>query len=163
MADKWYPHQESIRVPLIIRDPRIKQEKVGTTNDAFTLNIDLAPTILGAAGITAPKKYMGRDISQLYLRETAHEQWRSEFFYEHPMIGWAQQVPASEALVRKDFKYMYWPDYEFEQLFDLINDPGELDDVSKKNDTKIQDVLKEMKERFDELKQLIKSNQIVTL
>eukprot|EP00804_Cyclotella_cryptica_P010344 CCRYP_012273-RA/>CCRYP_012273-RA protein AED:0.16 eAED:0.17 QI:0/-1/0/1/-1/1/1/0/538 len=47
LADKWYPHQESIRVPLIVRDPRMKEEMRGTTNDAFTLNIDLAPTILG--------------------------------------------------------------------------------------------------------------------
>ncbi|MDA7675264.1 sulfatase-like hydrolase/transferase, partial [Akkermansiaceae bacterium] len=42
LADKWYPHQESIRVPLIIRDPRMAQEKKGTTNDDFTLSVDLA-------------------------------------------------------------------------------------------------------------------------
>ena len=45
----------SIRVPLIIRDPRMKDEKKGTTNDAFALNIDLAPTILAAAGLPAPE------------------------------------------------------------------------------------------------------------
>lgn len=43
LADKWYPHQENIRVPLIIRDPRMLEDKHGSTNDEFTLNVDLAP------------------------------------------------------------------------------------------------------------------------
>ena len=67
LADKWYPHQESIRVPLIIRDPRMPSNKKGTTNDDFTLSVDLAPTILAAAGIEAPKRMQGRDIADLYL------------------------------------------------------------------------------------------------
>ena len=70
-----YPHQESIRVPLIIHDPRMKDELKGTTNDAFTLNIDLAPTILAAAGIETPEKMMGRDMSPLYLDQA---DWREE-------------------------------------------------------------------------------------
>ena len=65
LADKWYPHQESIRVPLIVVDPRMADSKVGQTNDSFTLNVDLAPTILGAAGITVPKGMQGRDILQI--------------------------------------------------------------------------------------------------
>ena len=35
-------------------------------------------------------------------------------------------IPASEALVRKDYKYFYWPDFNYEQLFDLTNDPGKV-------------------------------------
>ena len=50
LAGKWYPHVESTKVPLLIYDPRMPTEKRGTTiDDTFTLNIDLAPTILGAA------------------------------------------------------------------------------------------------------------------
>jgi arylsulfatase A-like enzyme len=75
LADKWYPRQESVqRTPLIICDPRMKHK--GTTNDAFTLNIDLPPTILGVAGIAPPDKYMGQDMSQLYLKEFANDEWR---------------------------------------------------------------------------------------
>jgi arylsulfatase len=163
LADKWYPHQESIRTPLIIRDPRMKDSDKGTTNDAFTLNIDLAPTILGAAGIAPPDKYMGQDMSQLYLKESANDEWRKEFFYEHPVISKASYIPSLEALVRKDYKYMYWPDYGYEQLFDLKKDPGELDDLWNSTDPQVRDVLREMKSRFDELKQLVKSDAVVTL
>lgn len=150
-------------MPLIIRDPRALEEKIGTSNDDFTLNIDLAPTILGAAGIEPPDKYMGRDISQLYLKPFKKDQWRTEFFYEHPKIGYNQAIPASEALVRRDYKYMFWPDWDFEQMFDLVNDPGELNDISNSTDPKIKEVLKEMKSRFVELKKLVKSDEMVTL
>ena len=33
-ADKWYPYEESIRVPLIVRDPRMANEKHGPDSNA---------------------------------------------------------------------------------------------------------------------------------
>ncbi len=50
LADKWYPYEESIRVPLIVRDPRLPPRGRGRTLDQFALNIDIAPTIVSAAG-----------------------------------------------------------------------------------------------------------------
>ena len=49
MAEKWFPHEESIRVPLIVWDPRMDRGKAGMVNDDFTLNVDLAPTILSVS------------------------------------------------------------------------------------------------------------------
>lgn len=142
----------------------MKEETRGTTNDAFTLNIDLAPTILGAAGISPPKKFMGRDISQIYLTRSAYSTWRTEFFYEHPASKPdPNTIPASEALVRKNYKYMYWPSYKYEQLFDLVKDPGELEDIFNSTDPGIVSIKNEMKKRFAELKKLVKSDEIITL
>ncbi len=162
LADKWYPHQESIRVPLIIVDPRMKGKYHGTTDDAFTLSVDLAPTILGAAGIRPPARMQGRDIRELYsravdpegLRAVAYAPWRTEFFYEHPTLRSKDFIPASEALVRKDFKYLYWPEDNVEQLFDLINDPIEENDLA--GDPEHADKLVEMRKRFRELKEAAK-------
>ena len=103
IADKWYPHQESIRVPLIVRDPRMTAKQHGRTNDDFTLNVDLAPTILAAVGIPAPSTMQGRDIAPLYLLANKPP-WRTEFFYEHAMLQSKDFIPASQALVRKDWK-----------------------------------------------------------
>jgi arylsulfatase len=149
LADKWYPHQESIRVPLIIRDPRMPKDRRGTTNDDFTLNVDLAPTLLAAAGIKAPERMQGRDMSPLYLAETKPE-WRSEFFYEHATLRNKDFIPASEALVRKNWKYMYWPEHDYEQLFDLKADPIEENDQAR--ESKHAERLAEMRKRFQELK-----------
>ncbi|MGJ8724524.1 MAG: sulfatase family protein [Roseibacillus sp.] len=149
LGDKWYPHQESIRVPLIINDPRMPKEKHGSTNDDFTLNVDLAPTILSAIGIEAPQNMQGQDIAPLYLSEKSPE-WRSEFFYEHPTLRNAEFIPASEALVRKDYKYFYWPEQEVEQLFHLKTDPIEEQDLI--DDPEHAEVLAEMRQRFAKLK-----------
>lgn len=158
LGDKWYPHQESIRVPLIIVDPRTPADMHGTINDEFTLSVDLAPTILGAVGISAPQTMQGRDMSDLYLPDSAGTEpiapWRDEFFYEHPTLRDADFIPASEALVRKDWKYMYWPEEDVEQLFDLVNDPIEENDLAA--DPEHAEKLAEMRQRFNELKEAAK-------
>jgi arylsulfatase len=127
LAGKWYPHEESIRVPLIIQDPRMDPSHHGTTNDDFTLSVDLATTILGAANVSPHPRMQGRDISELYLNSATD--WREEFFYEHPTHLSKGRIPGSTALVRKDWKYMRWIDFGLEQLFDLKNDPHELNDL----------------------------------
>jgi arylsulfatase len=135
LADKWYPFEESIRVPLIVLDPRLSPNHRGTTDDAIVLNVDLAPTILRAAGLAAPPRMQGRDLAPLYLdkgvagADQVVRQWRTDFFYEHPTIARIERIPYSEALVRKDIKYVTWPDYDLEQLFDLGHDPHETTDV----------------------------------
>ncbi len=149
LADKWYPHQESIRVPLVIRDPRMPQTLHGTTNDEFTLSVDLAPTILAATGCEVPERMQGTDMAPLYTSNTPPE-WRDEFFYEHATLRDASFIPASEALVRKDWKYFYWPEQDYEQLFHIAVDPHEENDLAR--DSQHADKLAEMRQRFAELK-----------
>lgn len=149
LADKWYAHQESIRVPLIVRDPRMAVENRGRTCDDFTLNVDLAPTLLAATGIKAPATMQGRDVAPLYLA-SEKPAWRSEFFYEFANFGGGVRMPGSEALVRKDWKYFYWPDFKLEQLFHLEADPLEEHDLA--GDPAQLARLAEMRKRFNELK-----------
>ena len=174
LADKWYPYEESIRVPLIIRDPRMSHSVRGTLNDEFALNIDLAPTILGAAGLSSllPSTSMqGRDIADLYLpsnpgyvgpsrrnnegqqqqpqqqQQQAHP-WRKEFYYEFPHIQ--TTIPPSVALVRKHYKYIDWWFHGHEELFDLRNDPFELHNIA--NDTRWDALKREMHHRLHALR-----------
>jgi arylsulfatase len=155
LADKWYPHQESIRVPLIVRDPRLPVGKRGGTNDNFTLNVDLAPTILAATGVEVPATMQGRDFAPLYLSaESPAPAWREEFFYEHASVGSVERIPSSEALVRKDWKYFYWPDFKLEQLFHVEADPFEETDLAK--DPEQASRLTEMRRRFADLKATVK-------
>lgn len=149
LADKWYPFDESIRVPLIVLDPRLPRDKQGGTSDAFTLNVDLAPTILRAAGFEAPAGMQGKDFAPLYLAK-APPAWRTEFFYEHAVIRSKDFIPASEALIRKDWRYFYWPDFNYEQLFDRRVDPFEENDLAR--DPKYAAQLNEMRKRFQQLK-----------
>jgi len=72
-------------------------------------------------------------------------------------------IPASEALVRKDFKYFYWPNFQYEQLFDLRNDPQEMNDLYNSTYPFHQQKLKEMRRRFLELKLLAHSDMSIML
>lgn len=149
LADKWYPHQESIRVPLIVRDPRMPENLRGGADSSFTLSIDLAPTIISAAGVNPPPRMQGQDIAPLYVSDQP-PRWRQDFFYEHPTLRSVDFIPASEALVEKDWKYFYWPEDGLEQLFHLKADPSEENDLMR--DPSYADQLARMRARFPNLK-----------
>jgi len=125
LGDKWYPYNESIRVPLIIRDPRMANTTRGTVNDEFVLNVDIAPTILAGTGMQAPASMQGRDCAPLYLPGDKFAPWRTEFFYEHPTIDNKHRIPSSQSVVRKDIKFTHWPEWSYEELYDLTRDPQE--------------------------------------
>jgi arylsulfatase A-like enzyme len=129
LADKWYPYEESLRVPLIVVDPRMPAARCGSTNDDFVLNVDVAPTILSAAGVSVPSGIQGKDFAPLYL-SASPPRWRDEFFYEHPVVTNRERIPSSEAVVRKDVKYIEWPDWGYVEPFDLKRDPLEEHNVA---------------------------------
>jgi len=124
LADKWLMYEESIRVPLIVLDPRLPAARRGTTVDAIALNIDLAPTMLDMAGVRVPKPMQGRSLTPLMVGKTPRG-WRSEFFYEHHTR--ADIIPQSEGVRTERWKYIRWVKAEppLEELYDLDNDPGE--------------------------------------
>jgi arylsulfatase A-like enzyme len=93
--------------------------------DATALNIDIAPTVLGAAAAAIPERMQGLDLARIYLRDDPAAR-RDEFFYEHPTITSKDRIPTSQAVVRRDWKYVQWPEWDYEQLFNLRDDPGEL-------------------------------------
>ena len=128
---------------------------IGTLNEALTRNVDLAPTILRAAGIPKPESMQGRDMSDLYLPEEARSSsapWRDEFFYEFPLDN-GKAMPTSSAVVRHDIKYIYWRHYGYTELFNLTEDPLEQHDVS--NDTAYKGIYLELEARHAELQQSV--------
>lgn len=125
LADKWFMHEESIRVPLIIFDPRQPARRQGRTVDAMTLNVDLAPTVLELAGLAVPETMQGRSLAP-WWRGRRPADWRTEFFYEHhfgPNI-----IPPSEGLRTGRYAYWRWlpPNRESEELYDLKRDPWQM-------------------------------------
>ena len=125
LADKWYPYEQALRVPLVIHDPRLPEARRGATREEFALNIDIAPTVISAAGAKAPDVIQGLDLSPLYVGDK-RAAWRDEFFYEHPTITSRDRIPSSQAVVRRDWKYVHWPEFGYEQLFNLQIDPEEI-------------------------------------
>lgn len=122
-AGKWYMHEESIRTPMIISDPRLP-ETAGTTRDEMTLNIDVSPTILSAAGLDIPESVNGRDL--MPLAKGQQPAWRQEWFYEH--LFEHPRVPKSEGVRSGDLKYFVYPEAEpvYEEMYNVAADKQEL-------------------------------------
>jgi arylsulfatase A-like enzyme len=151
LAGKWYGHEESIRVPLIIYDPR-KGNRIGKISDEIALNIDIAPTILTMAGIKVPPKMQGMDLIALTAGRRK-QSLRQDFFYEHTFMG-SPKIPKIEGVVSREMKYMRFIEHDHEEVYDLKSDPFEKHNL--RDDPAYQEVIAKLIARYDQLKATIK-------
>lgn len=125
LAGKWLMHEESIRTPLVIYDPRLPPATHGLRRHELALNIDLAPTLAELAGVAPPRSMQGRSLLPL-LDPARKPAWRTDFFYEHTYTarGW---IPRVEGVRGERWKYTRYLDTDplFEELYDLRADPFE--------------------------------------
>lgn len=124
LAGKWFGHETSIRIPLIIRDPRMPESQKGTFREAMALMTDFHPTILDWAGLKASDGVQGASLVPI-LNGNTPDGWRTEFFYEHH--SFPDVIPRSEGIRTQNYKYLRYIDSEplFEELYDLNADPTE--------------------------------------
>ncbi len=123
-AGKWSHYEESLRVPLIVADPRVPSAQRGKVSAAPALNLDLPATFLDWAGVTAPGRYQGRSLQPVVSGEKPAD-WRTETFHEHFAVR--NRIPAFEGIRNEQFKYVRYFDHgNHEFLHDLMNDPDEL-------------------------------------
>lgn len=124
LAGKWSHFEESLRVPLIICDPRVLAEQQGKVTGAIALNVDLPATFLDWAGIEVPERYQGHSLRPI-VSGAKPEDWRTESFHEHFAVR--NRIPAFEGLRNEQFKYVRYFDHDnHEFLHDRKSDPDEL-------------------------------------
>jgi arylsulfatase A-like enzyme len=137
LAGKWLMYDNSLRVPLIVFDPR---EKGGKRVDSFALNIDLPSTILDFAGIAPPQSWQGVSLNSPQLDN------RKEFLTEH--LWQTPIIPPSEAIRTERWKYFrYINDPTHEELYDLSVDPLEKDNLA--NNPRHQKVLLDLRGKLE--------------
>jgi len=120
IADKWLMYDLSIRVPMIIYDPR--KAKHNDVKD-MVLNIDIPKTILSLAGVKVPEIYQGKSLIP-YLKGKKSTMKRESILFEH--LWNFKPIPSSEAIRTKEWKYIRYRTIEApEELYDLKADPDE--------------------------------------
>src|SRR5690554_3314186 len=141
LAGKWLMYDNSLRVPLIIYDPRNPNPR---DVEDMALNIDIPSTIFDFAGLEVPRTWQGKSLAS-YVRGENPLASREEFICEH--LWQVDIIAPSEGVRTKDWKYFrYINDPDHEELYDLKNDP-----LEKKNlveDKTAQTKLVEMRKRF---------------
>ena len=124
--DKRDAYETSIRVPLLARPPG--GLTVPRRVSEMLLNIDIAPTILAAMGVTAHPEARHDGSSGLdFLSPSAVPPvWRKHMLYEY---HWEWNFPATPTLfaLRTDrYKYVYHHGtWDIDALYDLQTDPYE--------------------------------------
>jgi arylsulfatase A-like enzyme len=131
LEGKWYGHEESIHVPLVVYDGRNSSKR--PVADEMVLNIDLAPTILQWAGVPIPLSMQGKALQPL-LTAIPHTGWRKDFFYEHRYDPgtYPVYIPHTVGIVTKNYKYMRYytgnrsdRNLVHEEFFNTATDPFE--------------------------------------
>jgi len=142
LSGKWSHFEESIRVPLIIADPRVPESERGKVTDAIALNLDFPSTFLDWAGVDVPKEYQGASLKPVVDGKKPAD-WRSESYHEHFAVR--NRIPAWEGIRTDRYKYARYFDHDHEFLYDLQNDPDELNNLA--GDKKHQATLEEFRQR----------------
>jgi len=119
--DKRWMDEVSSRVPLLMAWPGHIQP--GTSSNALVQNIDFAPTLLAAAGVTPQKPMHG--VSLLPLFEPTPPAWQRDLyyhFYENPGF---HGVARHYGVRTERYKLVYYYENDEWELFDLQSDPGD--------------------------------------
>ncbi len=144
LAGKWLMYDNSIRVPLLIYDPRVDQHR---DIDDMVLNIDVPSTLADLAGISAPSSWQGKSLMPV-VRNEANTISRDTILIEH--IWDFENIPPSEGVRTEEWKYFrYVNDKTIEELYNLKKDPQEINNLIGKK--KYADVLQKLRTKLDEL------------
>ncbi|AEL26413.1 sulfatase-like hydrolase/transferase [Cyclobacterium marinum] len=124
MAGKWLLYDNSIRVPLIVMDPRQKKQ---VDSEEMAANVDVPSTILDLAGVEIPSEYQGKSLLPVTKGAPLN---RDTVLVEH--LWDFENIPPSEGLRTKGWKYFrYINDQSIAELYDLTNDPMEINNLAK--------------------------------
>lgn len=150
MGEKELFHEASVRVPLIVFDPRPEADVTrGTVSEDFVEAIDLVPTFLEAKGApSASHRLEGRSLQPILHGET-REDWRDAVFSEidyafygaRETLGTGVSNSRGYMLRTAAWKYVYFIGFP-PQLFDLHHDPEEFEDRGR--DEAFEPIIQEM-------------------
>jgi arylsulfatase A-like enzyme len=124
--ERRFPYEEAIKSPLILAHPAtIERRQV----DAFALSIDIAPTLLEAAGVEIPRSVQGRSLLPHALGSRSaqgREAFLLEYYGHENPFPWIANIDYRAVRFGR-YKYIRWiREDEAHELYDLEADPLEL-------------------------------------
>lgn len=145
LGDKRTAYEESLRIPLLLRYPKLGERGRGRTIDSMALNIDLAPTFLDFAGLAQPQTMQGRSWRPM-LEGNANE-WRGAFLFEYFREG-QYGAPTVFGVRTELAKLIRYPGHdEWTEVFDLKADPYELKNLA--NDPAQKELRAKLEKQFE--------------
>ena len=154
LGEKDLFHEEIVRIPLVVFDPSPEADATrGKMVDSLVESIDLIPTFLEALGGEIPAHRLeGRSLLAL-IRGRQPDDWRDAVFCDSDYglrkarrwLGLAPHEARAFMVRTADWKYVDYRGFR-PQLFNLQEDPGELNDLGA--DPAFADRRREMRDRL---------------
>ncbi len=129
MVDKRTMAEPSIRVPLVVRYPRLVEPSRPRVIDEQVLTIDFAPSILDICKAEPLPKTHGRSWKK--LAKAGDPAWRTSWYYSYDYEKQFPYTPNIRGVRTAAWKYIRYPhgdggpDRHMSELYDLVSDPEE--------------------------------------
>ncbi|MFD7160564.1 sulfatase [Kribbella sp. NPDC059898] len=137
------PYDELYRIPFILRVPGLQLER--SVVDDLCVNVAQPGTLLTAAGLPVPTEMSGGSVLERALRTSPPQD--ECVFLEHYAAYWGLH-PFRIARTR-DWKYVrHYGEAPWEELYNLVTDPGELHNLADRSD--LTPTRAELRRRVDE-------------
>jgi arylsulfatase A-like enzyme len=149
--DKRFMYVESFRTPMLIRFPGVI--KPGTQNNDFVLNLDIAQTVLDAAGIAAPEDMQGQSV--LPLVKSKKSKSRNAMYYHYYENGEHSVSPHFGIRTERYKLIHFYKRVTSWELYDLKKDPNEMYNLMgqkgyKKITAKLKTQLEVLMKKYDD-------------
>jgi lysophospholipase L1-like esterase len=123
-------------------------------------NIDYAPTFLELAGAKVPSEIQGQSMVDLWKNQgKPSAAWRDAIYYAYYENAAVHNVPVHDGVRTERYKLMFFPRTREWNLFDLQEDPHEMQSVH--DSAAYQRILSGMKQRYLDLRQIYDVNSAV--
>ncbi len=119
---KGVPFEESVRVPLLMRYPRLLA--AGRADPTLISNVDLMPTLLSLCGAAVPAGVQGRDLSGPLFQGRGGP---PESVYAYGRLGTEREW---RMIVRGADKLVVNKDGQVTHFYNLANDPYEIENLA---------------------------------
>lgn len=155
LIDKRNAYEESMRIPMMVRFPRVAPKGVKVA--AMVANIDIAPTLLDVAGVEIPRHLDGRSFSPMLKGKKMP--WRKHLLYEYFWERNYPQTPTTHSVRGDRYKYIrYHGIWDKDEFYDLEKDPDELHNLTRK--PQHQSRIKEMNQALFDMLELSQGKEV---
>jgi len=150
--DKRFMYEESYKMPFLVKWPGVTEP--GSVNERLVSNLDFAETFLDIAGAEIPADMQGVSLVPLLKGENPPD-WRDALYYHYyefnPDRRTVHAVRRHNGVQTDRYKLIHFYNIDQYELFDLKNDPNEMQSVA--DDPAYADVLRGLKVKLDMLQE----------
>jgi uncharacterized sulfatase len=122
VAKGAFHYEDMVRVPMLVRQPG--RVPAGVRSDALQSLVDCAPSFLGACGLDIPRTMTGVDQSGVWYGQAGAVR-------DHVVVENRHEPTTIHAKTYIDdrYKITVYFNRDYGELFDLVEDPGEVDNL----------------------------------